>query len=203
MVARPRKKTADAVAPNMVAKPAKKRPNLANPTGRSTPEWIGKTPEDQVPHRVKWRVLLRYDRKCGLTGRPIPPGSGFECDHIVTLISGGENCERNFTAGPQRKNIARKRPKTTRERQKLMPPARNLSASSARRKKFSRLALLRRQQPVHQNSPCLLACCTRKSDLILLRQRKGCDRDKDRTSQPKKIFRTEIRGPVPNPRRLD
>ncbi len=73
-----------------------KRPNLSNPIGRSTPEWIGKTPDTPVPDHVKWRVLLRYDRKCAITGRPIRPGSGFECDHIIELIKGGENRESNL-----------------------------------------------------------------------------------------------------------
>lgn len=75
-----------------------KRPMLANPEGRSTPEWIGKTADTPVPDHVKFRVLLRQNRRCKITGRLIRPGQYFETDHIKELALGGENRESNLQA---------------------------------------------------------------------------------------------------------
>ena len=65
-------------------------------TGRSTDEWIGKTPDTPVPPRVKVRVFERHEGKCYLSGRKIMPGDKWQVDHVIALINGGENRERNL-----------------------------------------------------------------------------------------------------------
>lgn len=65
-------------------------------TGRSTEEWIGKTPDSPIPPRVKLRVFERHDGRCHISGRKIMPGDAWECDHVIALINGGENRESNL-----------------------------------------------------------------------------------------------------------
>lgn len=65
-------------------------------TGRSVPEWIGKTPDTPIPPRVRIRVLERHNRTCHLSGRPIRSGDPWDCDHIKALVNGGEHRESNL-----------------------------------------------------------------------------------------------------------
>lgn len=65
-------------------------------TGRSTPEWIGATPDAKIPPRVRLRVYEAHGGKCALTGRKIQAGEEWECDHAVALINGGEHRENNL-----------------------------------------------------------------------------------------------------------
>jgi 5-methylcytosine-specific restriction protein A len=65
-------------------------------TGRSLPEWIGKTPDAKVPPRVRLRVFERYGGKCWISGRKIMPGDAWDLDHIKALINGGEHRESNL-----------------------------------------------------------------------------------------------------------
>lgn len=77
---------------------------------RKVPEWIGKTPDSAPPGGVKQRILERQDRKCALTGAPIPPGITPHYDHIAPLRDGGENRESNLQAvmpGAHQKKTAR------------------------------------------------------------------------------------------------
>lgn len=69
--------------------------DLPVPGRRSVPEWIGKTPDEPFPPRVRLRILLRYDRKCADCGRIIRPGKPWTTDHKVAIINGGENRESN------------------------------------------------------------------------------------------------------------
>jgi 5-methylcytosine-specific restriction protein A len=69
---------------------------LANPIGRSTEEWIGKTADSVPPPRVQLRVLSRQEGKCALTGVEIRDGDPTDCDHIRRLADGGENRESNL-----------------------------------------------------------------------------------------------------------
>lgn len=76
---------------------------------RAVKEWVGKTPDARVPPRVRLRVLEAYDRKCYLTGNPIPPGASWELEHKVALILGGEHREANMApalADPHKKKTA-------------------------------------------------------------------------------------------------
>src|SRR3990167_3082523 len=68
---------------------------LSVANGRSVEEWVGKTPDTAVPDRVRLRVLLRYDRKCYLTGKTIRPGDEWDLEDIVALTNGGQNRESN------------------------------------------------------------------------------------------------------------
>lgn len=63
--------------------------------GRSVPEWIGKTPDTEVPERVRLRIFRRYDGKCYLTGAKIRPGDEWDLEDIKPLHADGENRESN------------------------------------------------------------------------------------------------------------
>lgn len=65
-------------------------------TGRSTPEWIGSSPDAAIPPRVRIRVFERHEGRCHLTGRKIMPGDAWDLDHIQALINGGEHREANL-----------------------------------------------------------------------------------------------------------
>lgn len=65
-------------------------------TGRSTDEWIGKDADTPPPPRVRVRVFERYGGKCYLSGRKIMAGDKWEIEHIVALINGGQNREKNL-----------------------------------------------------------------------------------------------------------
>lgn len=63
---------------------------------RSVDEWIGKTDDSPIPPRVRLRVFKKYGGKCYLSGIKITPSDKWDCDHIVSLINGGENRESNL-----------------------------------------------------------------------------------------------------------
>lgn len=63
---------------------------------RSLPEWIGKTPDDMPPPRVRARIFQAYGGRCHRTGRLIRAGDAWDLDHVIALINGGENRESNL-----------------------------------------------------------------------------------------------------------
>lgn len=63
---------------------------------RKLDEWIGKTDDASIPDRVKARVFLKYEGLCCQCERKIGGIIGWECDHTVALINGGENRESNL-----------------------------------------------------------------------------------------------------------
>jgi hypothetical protein len=65
-------------------------------TGRSIPEWVGKTPDSKVPDRVRLRIFLACGGRCHLSGREIRPGDTWDLDHVVALTNGGEHREKNL-----------------------------------------------------------------------------------------------------------
>jgi 5-methylcytosine-specific restriction protein A len=65
-------------------------------TGRSVPEWIGKTPDSKVPTSVRTRVFLTHNGICHISGRPIRVGEAWELEHITPLSMGGEHRETNM-----------------------------------------------------------------------------------------------------------
>lgn len=68
-------------------------------TGRSVPEWIGKSADQDVPPRVKVRIVERQGGKCGMCNRKLGvAGEAVEFDHVLALVNGGENRERNLQA---------------------------------------------------------------------------------------------------------
>ena len=64
-------------------------------TGRAVPEWVGATPDTDIPPRVRLRVWERDLGQCQECTRKII-GKDWVCDHATALINGGENRERNL-----------------------------------------------------------------------------------------------------------
>lgn len=64
--------------------------------GRAVPEWVGKSPDEAIPDRVRLRVLLCWDRQCYLSNQPIKPGSDWHIEHVISLNAGGQHREGNF-----------------------------------------------------------------------------------------------------------
>lgn len=56
-------------------------------TGRTVPEWIGKSPDAKVPPHVRMRHI---------TKRKIVPADYWDLDHIIALCNGGEHRESNL-----------------------------------------------------------------------------------------------------------
>ncbi|MFN6253750.1 MAG: HNH endonuclease [Acetobacteraceae bacterium] len=65
-------------------------------TGRSVPEWIGRSPDAKPPTSVRVRVFERHGGRCHLTGQKIGTGDRWELDHVKPLALGGENREQNL-----------------------------------------------------------------------------------------------------------
>jgi 5-methylcytosine-specific restriction protein A len=63
---------------------------------REVEEWIGRTPDEAPPPRVRDRVFSRHDGICHRAKRKIRPGEPWQTDHIVAIINGGENRESNL-----------------------------------------------------------------------------------------------------------
>lgn len=65
---------------------------------RSVEEWIGATPDTAIPRRVRIRVWERAEGRCQAgCGRKLRPAvDGWDLDHRVALVNGGEHRERNL-----------------------------------------------------------------------------------------------------------
>jgi 5-methylcytosine-specific restriction enzyme A len=74
---------------------------------RSTPEWIGATPDTAIPQRVRLRVFARHNGICHISGRKIAAGEPWDCDHVIALINGGENRETNLAPALRDKHQAK------------------------------------------------------------------------------------------------
>lgn len=72
---------------------------------RSVSEWIGKNDDAKAPPKVRQRVLDRDGSKCRLCGTVIMSTDGFELDHVIALINGGENRETNLSAVHRRCHV--------------------------------------------------------------------------------------------------
>ncbi len=62
---------------------------------RSLDEWIGATDDQRAPPRVRERIFTR-DNTCHLCKCEIQTGQKWDLDHVVALINGGENREKNL-----------------------------------------------------------------------------------------------------------
>ncbi|MFC5385141.1 HNH endonuclease [Aquamicrobium segne] len=62
---------------------------------RPVKEWIGDTDEQRAPPRVRLRVFDNEGGKCHICRQPII-GKKWALDHVIALINGGENRERNL-----------------------------------------------------------------------------------------------------------
>lgn len=84
-------------------------------TGRSAPEWVGKTPDSIPPRMVRARVFRRYRGRCYLTGRLIGVKDEWDLDHIrpLHLARDGELLNRESNLAPALKDAHRL--KTARE----------------------------------------------------------------------------------------
>lgn len=65
-------------------------------TGRTVPEWRGKTPDSAIPPRVRVRVFEAHGGRCAGCTRKIGPADKWDCDHIQALANGGQNREANL-----------------------------------------------------------------------------------------------------------
>ncbi|KAA0971264.1 HNH endonuclease [Aureimonas fodinaquatilis] len=63
--------------------------------GRDVKEWIGSSPNAQIPQYVRDRVLLRFGGCCALTGWKLRKGE-YDIDHEKALADGGEHRESNL-----------------------------------------------------------------------------------------------------------
>ena len=53
-------------------------------TARAVPEWIGKTPDSEIPPHVKLRIWDREEGRCYLTGRKLRAGE-YDFEHVIAL----------------------------------------------------------------------------------------------------------------------
>jgi 5-methylcytosine-specific restriction enzyme A len=61
---------------------------------RSVKEWIGRTNDDKIPDRVRVRVYHLSGGHCATCTQRTT--LSWECDHILSLINGGEHRESNL-----------------------------------------------------------------------------------------------------------
>ena len=90
---------------------------LANPIGRSTDEWIGRTADSKPPTHVRLRIFERDGGICHISGRKIEPGEPWDLEHVIRLADGGENRESNMRPALRDKH----REKTARENTEAAP----------------------------------------------------------------------------------
>jgi 5-methylcytosine-specific restriction protein A len=71
-------------------------------SGRSVPEWVGKTPDTVPPKTVRARVFRAYDGHCYLSKKKILVGDEWDLEHIKPLHSAGpdENLNRESNLAP-------------------------------------------------------------------------------------------------------
>lgn len=55
-------------------------------TGRTPPEWIGKTADTPIPDHVKLRIWDREGGRCYLTGRKLRAGE-YDFEHVIALAN--------------------------------------------------------------------------------------------------------------------
>lgn len=65
-------------------------------TKRTLPEWVGSTPDANIPARVRLRVFDAHGETCHLTGRKITAADQWDVDHVIALANGGEHRETNL-----------------------------------------------------------------------------------------------------------
>lgn len=56
-------------------------------TGRSVPEWIGKTADTPIPRRVKLRNFAEHGGICHISGRKIGPADEWDSEHVIALVN--------------------------------------------------------------------------------------------------------------------
>lgn len=109
---------------------------------RSVEEWRGRTDDTPAPPRVRLRVFERAHGRCHRCERTITPGESWTLEHLLALILGGENREKNLGVTcnwclPQK------------NREDVAMKAKNASV----RKKHTGAAEKRSQFPTSRNGP--------------------------------------------------
>jgi len=66
------------------------------PAVRSVEEWIGDSPDQVPPQRVRLRVFERNRGRCHKCTRPLYPKDTWTLEHLVAIINGGQNRESNL-----------------------------------------------------------------------------------------------------------
>jgi 5-methylcytosine-specific restriction protein A len=61
---------------------------------REVPEWIGRNDDSAIPARVQLRVFTAAEGKCAVCRNN--RANGYDCDHIIPLILGGQHRETNL-----------------------------------------------------------------------------------------------------------
>lgn len=74
---------------------------------RKLAEWVGATPDQKIPARVKLRIWEREDGRCWISGRKIMPGEPYDFDHKIALINGGTHSEENLAPALRDKHKAK------------------------------------------------------------------------------------------------
>jgi 5-methylcytosine-specific restriction protein A len=54
-------------------------------TGRTVPEWVGKTPDSKVPPHVRLRIFERAGGRCHIAKRKIRSGEPWDAEHVIAL----------------------------------------------------------------------------------------------------------------------
>lgn len=95
---------------------------------RSTEEWQGKTDDAVPPPRVRLRVFDAYSGRCYMCERKISAGEYWQCDHVIAIINGGSNSERNLRPacrnccyGKTADDIAEKSDIATKRKKHILP----------------------------------------------------------------------------------
>jgi 5-methylcytosine-specific restriction endonuclease McrA len=76
-------------------------------TARSVPEWIGSSPDAEVPPRVRLRIFDAHHGVCHISGRKIMAGEPWELEHKIAIINGGEHRESNMAPALKDKHKAK------------------------------------------------------------------------------------------------
>lgn len=63
---------------------------------RTVAEWIGATDDQAIPARVKVRIFDRCNGRCNECGVAIVGAIRPQFDHVISIINGGANAERNL-----------------------------------------------------------------------------------------------------------
>ena len=106
-------------------------------TARSLPEWIGSSPDANIPPRVRLRIFDRYEGRCQCgCNRKIGAGERWDCEDTIAIINGGERRESNL------------KPWLT-EHHKGKTAADVAEKSRVYRKRASHVGILRNLDPFH------------------------------------------------------
>lgn len=82
---------------------------------RSVKEWIGKTDDSKAPPKVRQRIYDKSQGICHICQLEIKPTETWHLDHVLALIEGGENRERNLAPAHSHCNLKKGQEETKRK----------------------------------------------------------------------------------------